>query len=161
MGRLSVPFGVQGWIKLRTYTESSDGLAQHRSWWLKTGAGWKEYTLEDFAVRPGTTSAKLGGIDGRDAADALKGCEVAVPRASLGMAAKDEIFWVDLIGLAVVNLKGEALGEVTELFEAGGTSVLVLKGERERMIPFVDQYVKSVDREAKRITVDWEAGYDV
>ena len=160
MGRVGAPFGVQGWIKLRPFTESSDGLARHAGWWLETREGWKEFALEDFAARPGNTSAKLAGVGDREAAEALKGAEIAVPRAALGEATKGEIFWIDLIGLAVENLRGERLGEVAELFETGGTSVLVLKGERERMIPFVEPYVKSVDREAGRITVDWETEYD-
>jgi 16S rRNA processing protein RimM len=68
---------------------------------------------------------------------------------------------VDLEGLEVVNLQGEALGRVEELMRGGGADVLVVKGERERLIPFVAHYVLKVDREAGRITVDWEAGYDV
>jgi 16S rRNA processing protein RimM len=84
-----------------------------------------------------------------------------VPRSALGEARDGSIYWIDLVGLGVVNLRGEALGKVEGLFEAGATSVLVVRGERERMIPFVDAYVKSVDRETKRITVDWESEFDV
>ena len=80
----------------------------------------------------------------------------------LGEAAEGEYFWVDLEGLEVVNLQGESLGRVEELMRGGGADVLVVKGEeKERLIPFVAHYVLKVDREAKRITVDWEAGYDV
>jgi 16S rRNA processing protein RimM len=50
---------------------------------------------------------------------------------------------------------------VQELLRTGGSDVLVVRGERERLIPFVADYVDSVDRGAGRITVDWEAGYDV
>jgi 16S rRNA processing protein RimM len=67
---------------------------------------------------------------------------------------------VDLVGLDVVDEKGKALGTVEGLFAAGDTSVLVVQGARQRMIPFVPDYVKAVDREAKRITVDWKADYD-
>ena len=68
---------------------------------------------------------------------------------------------MDLVGLAVVNLQDEALGQVEELLRTGGSDVLVVRGGRERLIPFVADYVKAVDRKAGRITVDWEAGYDV
>jgi 16S rRNA processing protein RimM len=161
MGRILGPFGIQGWIKLRTYTESPDGLAGHPAWWLRTRTGWQAAVLEEFKVRPAAVSAKLQGVDDRDAAQDLQGCDVAVTREDLGQAAQGEYFWVDLVGLAVVNLQGERLGQVEELLRTGGSDVLVVKGERERMIPFVAQYVQSVDREAKTITVDWEAGYDV
>ena len=106
-------------------------------------------------------SAKLEGVDDRNAAELLRGLDVAVTREDLGEAEEGEFYWVDLVGLAVVNLQGEALGQVEDLLRTGGSDVLVVRGERERLIPFVADYVKSVDREARRITVDWEAGYDV
>ena len=160
MGRVSAPFGVQGWIKLRTFTEAADGLADHSLWWMRTPDGWKSVKVEDFAARPAATVAKLEGVDDRDAALALRGFEVAVTREALGEAEEGTIYWRDLIGLQVANLRGEPMGEVEVMFETGETSVLVVKGERERMIPFVPEYVKAVDREARRITVDWEAEYD-
>jgi len=160
MGRVSAPFGVQGWIKLRTFTEAADGLAGHSLWWMRTPEGWKSVVVEDFAARPAATVAKLQGVDDRDGAAALRGADVAVTREALGEAEEGTIYWRDLIGLQVANVRGESLGEVQDLFETGETSVLVVKGERERMIPFVPDYVKAVDREARRITVDWEAEYD-
>ena len=160
MGRISAPFGIQGWIKIKTFTESADGLADHDRWWIGSGQDWKPYAMQEFAARPAATVAKLEGVDDRNAAEALRGLEVAVSREALGPAEPGSIYWIDLVGLEVRTVSGEALGKVEGLFETGETSVLVVKGERERMIPFVPQYVKGVDREAKRITVDWEAGYD-
>ena len=161
MGRIVAPFGIQGWIKLRTFTESRDGLAHHRRWWIRTQAGWREAEMEEFAARSAATVAKLKGCDDREGAERLRGCDVAVTRKELGEAGKGAIFWIDLIGLEVVNVKGEKLGRVEGLLQAGGSDVLVLEGERQRMIPFVADYVKSVDRKAHRITVDWEADYDL
>jgi 16S rRNA processing protein RimM len=116
--------------------------------------------VQEFASRPAATVAKLEGVEDRDAAQALRGAEIAVTRDELGDAEEGTIYWRDLIGLQVANLRGETLGMVEGMFETGETSVLVVKGERERMIPFVPDYVKAVDHEAKRITVDWEAEYD-
>ena len=81
-------------------------------------------------------------------------------REDLGEAEEGTLYWVDLVGLEVVDEEGARLGEVEGLFESGETSVLVVKGDKERMIPFVPEYVKAVDREARRITVDWKADYD-
>ena len=118
--------------------------------------------LQEFKVRPAAITAKLEGIDDRTGAEMLRGCDVAVTREALGEAGEGEYFWVDLEGLEVVNRQGESLGRVDGLTRGGGADVLVVKGEdRERLIPFVADYVIQVDREAKRITVDWEAGYDV
>lgn len=160
MGRVSAPFGVQGWIKIRTFTESADGLGEHPLWWMRTADGWKSVAVEEFAARPAATVAKLEGVDDRDAAQALRGAELAVTREALGEPEEGTIYWRDLVGMQVASLAGEALGEVAELFETGETSVMVVKGERERMIPFVPEYVKAVDRDAKRITVEWGAEYD-
>ena len=161
MGRILGPFGIQGWVKLRTFTESPDGLADHPAWWLRTKAGWQSAVVEDFKVRPAAVSAKLEGVEDRSAAELLRGFDIAVTREELGDAKEGEFYWVDLVGLAVVNLQDEKLGQVEDLLRTGGSDVLVVRGERERLIPFIADFVKSVDREAKRITVDWEAGYDV
>ena len=161
MGRILGPFGIQGWIKLKTFTENPDGLARHPHWWLRTKAGWRSAALQEFKVRPAAVSAKLEGVDDRDGAELLRGLDVAVTREDLGEAAQGEFYWVDLVGLEVANLQGESLGRVEELLRTGGSDVLVVRGERERLIPFIADYVKSVDREARRITVEWEAGYDV
>ncbi|NJD88271.1 MAG: ribosome maturation factor RimM [Betaproteobacteria bacterium] len=161
MGRILGPFGIQGWIKLKTFTEDPDGLARHPRWWLRTKSGWRSAVQQDFKVRPAAVSAKLEGVDDRDAAELLRGLDVAVTRDDLGEAAQGEFYWVDLVGLEVVNLQGEKLGQVEELLRTGGSDVLVVRGGRERLIPFVADFVKSVDREAGRITVEWEAGYDV
>lgn len=160
MARVLGPFGIQGWVRLKTFTETPDGLAHHPAWWLRTKTGWVSADLEDFKVRPAAVSAKLAGVDDRNAAELLQGQDIAVARDDLGEAAQGEFYWIDLVGLAVVNLQGEALGQVEELLRAGGSDVLVVRGERERLIPFIADFVKSVDRAARRITVDWEAGYD-
>jgi len=161
MGRFLGPFGIQGWVKLRTFTETPDGLAGHGRWWIGGAQGWRSAKCLDFRVRPAAVTAKLDGVDDRDAAEALRGLDVAGEREALGEAAEGEFFWVDLEGLAVVNRQGESLGRVDGLTRGGGADVLVVKDEgRERLIPFIPIYVDKVDREAKRITVDWEAGYD-
>ena len=161
MGRIGAPFGIQGWVKLKTFTASASGLGGHSRWWLKTAEGWRSAVVEEFAARPAATVAKLEGVGDRDAAEALRGFEVAVTRTALGEPEEGSLYWRDLVGLEVANLRGEVLGKVEGLFETGETSVLVVQGERERMIPFVPDYVKAVDRDARRITVDWEAEFDL
>jgi 16S rRNA processing protein RimM len=161
MARIAGSFGVQGWVKVRTFTDSAAALGDYEDWIVRTREGWRAMRLEGFEVHSKGPVAKLAGCVDRDAADGLRGAEVAVPRDAMGEAGEGEMFWVDLIGLEVVSVTGERLGRVEELFEAGDTSVMVLKDAdaKEVMIPFVPDYVKSVDREAKRITVDWKAEY--
>ena len=101
--------------------------------------------------------ATVPGVSDRDAAEALRGTEILVPREALPPPAPGEYYWVDLEGLRVVTVEGVALGEVSHLLSTGANDVMVVRGERERMLPFVQpDYVKSVDFESGTITVDWD-----
>jgi len=158
MGRIVGSFGVQGWVKVKSFAEAADALGGYPSWVVRTREGWRVMQLEEFEVHSKGPVAKLAGCSDRVAADALRGAEVAVPREALGEAGEGSLYWVDLVGLEVVEQSGESLGTIEGLFEAGDTSVMVVrKAARETMIPFVPAYVKAVDREARRVTVDWKA----
>ena len=116
--------------------------------------------LEEFALHSKGPVAKLAGCDAREDAERLRGCDIAVPREALGDAAEGSLYRVDLVGLQVRDESGAVLGRVEGFFDTGDTGVMVVQGERERMIPFVPEYVKSVDRAARSITVDWKSDYD-
>jgi 16S rRNA processing protein RimM len=163
MGRLVGAFGVQGWIKVKAFTERPESLGEHPRWSLRTRDGWREMRLEGYEVHSKGPVAKLEGCDDRAAADGLRGCDIAVEREALGEPEEGTIYWVDLVGLEVVDGEGQCLGRVEGLFQTGQTSVMVVRradGGRERMIPFVADYVKAVDRALGCVTVDWKADYD-
>jgi 16S rRNA processing protein RimM len=160
MGRVVAAVGIQGWVKLKSFTADPAGLDEYAEWVVRTPRGWSYMALEDFAVRPNGTVAKLAGCEDRDAAERMKGAAIAIPREALGESGEGSLFQVDLVGLEVVDEGGERLGTVESFFETGDTSVMVVAGARERLIPFVPDFVKAVDREAGRITVDWKADYD-
>jgi 16S rRNA processing protein RimM len=160
MGEIVGSFGLNGWVKVKVFTETAESLGVFPTWMVHTKEGWRDIALQDFEVHSKGPVAKLAGCDDRDAADALRGAQVAVAREALGEPEDGTLYWVDLVGLEVMDESGTRLGEVEGLFEAGDTSVLVVKGARERLIPFVADYVKAVDRKARRITVDWKPDYD-
>ena len=165
MARILGPFGIRGWVKVKAYTERPESLGAFPTWLLGSDGNWREVRLEAFAVHSKGPVAKFVGCEDREGAVRLRDSDVAVPRSSLGEAEEGTIFWVDLVGSEVVDEAGAGLGRVEGLFESGETSVLVVKqagnmGDRERLIPFVPDYVKSVDRDARRITVDWKPDYD-
>jgi 16S rRNA processing protein RimM len=162
MGRIVGAFGIKGWIKVKPFSGEPDALAHHPHWAVRMGEQWREMDLEAFEVHSKGPVAKLAGCEAREAADALKGAEVALPREALAEAEEGSLYQVDLVGLDVVEEDGSLLGRVEGFFEAGDASVMVVAGEggRERLIPFVDDFVKSVDRDARRVTVDWKADYD-
>ena len=156
MGRLGAPFGIKGWIKVQPYTETLDSLFDYDIWQVGRDETWQDFEVEEAAIHGDGLIAKLAGIDDRDQAFALRGREIAVNREELPEAAEDEYYWNDLIGLTVVDRAGVELGQVAGLMETGSQDVLVVKGDRERLIPFVDAYVTRVDMPGKRIDVDWE-----
>ena len=161
MARVVGPFGVKGWVKVKVFTERPESLGAFSRWLVGSGEEWREMALEDFEVHAKGPVAKLAGCEDRESAAMLRNRDVAVPREALGEAGEGSIYWVDLVGSDVVDAAGVALGRVEGLFESGETSILVIKHElRERLIPFVPQYVKAVDRDARRITVDWKPDYD-
>lgn len=159
MGRVAGAYGVKGWIRLQVFTERVDGLLDYPRWWLHGERGWEPADVEAGAAHGRALLAKLRGCDDREDAAARRGCEVAVPRAELPPAAEGEYYWSDLEGMQVGNLRGEALGVVAGLLETGANQVLVVRGERERLIPFVGPVVKSVDVARGELLVDWEADY--
>jgi 16S rRNA processing protein RimM len=161
MGRIVGSFGVKGWVKVKPFTDTPDALARVARWAVGRDGAWGEMALEEFALHSRGPVAKLAGCEDRGAAEALRGTDVAVDREVLGEAEAGTWYQVDLLGLQVVEASGLALGRVEEFLEAGDASVMVVNGERERLIPFVADYVKSVERDAGRIVVDWKPEYDV
>ena len=159
MGRLTAPHGVLGWIRVRAFTETRDSLARYCEWWLGSQAGWVPWNVEFVEPYRQGLVAKLRGCDDRDAAAALARLDVAVPRTLLPRIEGNEFYWADLIGLAVFNVRGEALGSVTSLIETGANDVLVVTGDRERLIPFVETVVVEVNLAGARVTVDWALDY--
>jgi 16S rRNA processing protein RimM len=159
MARVAGAFAVKGWVKLQVFTERVDSLLEYRTWWLQREGHWEPVEVEEGSAQGRALLAKLKGCDDREAAAALCGCDVAVPRDCLPPAAQGEYYWADLEGLRVGNLRGEPLGVVAGLLETGANQVLVVRGERERLIPFVGAVVKTVDVARGEVVVDWEADF--
>lgn len=157
VGRISGVFGVKGWVKVYSYTDPRDNILNYPRWYLKQGGQWQAVEVESGRKQGKAVVAKIEGCDDRDAALALRDVEIAIDRDQLEVLGADEFYWTDLIGLRVVTIDGIELGEVDRLIETGANDVLVVKGDRERLIPYVrEQVVRSVDLEAGEIRVDWD-----
>jgi len=171
VGRIADAWGVKGWFKVLPHSASPEALFSSKRWYLlPTERGTKTFTgtvllrVREAKEHSDTIVASAHEVDDRSAAEALKGARIFIPRSSFPTASTDEYYWVDLIGLQVVNREGVALGQVKELLSTGPQTVLVIEYTEdgkamERMIPFVSAYVDGVDLPGKRITVDWQADY--
>lgn len=166
VGHVTGAYGIQGWVRIRPYSSDGDALLSAKTWWLDKPE-LHDVEMLQSKLHNDEVVARLMGVSGREAAEALKGATVQIRRSHFPALDNDEFYWVDLIGLAVVNERGEHLGVVGDLMDNGAHPILrveqpMVEGEKpapELLIPFVDQFVKTVDQAARLITVDWEADY--
>lgn len=167
LGRIHGLFGVRGWVKVYSHTVPPGNLLDYPRWlighWLIGRDGdWRPMRLVDGRVHGKGLVALLAPAGGdpiadRDAAAELVGRDIAVPRDSLPPLPEGETYWTDLIGLRVVNRDSAELGTVTGVMDTAAHGVLIVTGDRERLIPLVHgPIVQNIDLDAGTITVDWE-----
>jgi 16S rRNA processing protein RimM len=163
LGKIVGLYGIEGWIKLESYSEPRTRIFKYSPWFVRSvdAAIEREFATVSGRAQGKGIIAQLPGIEDRDAAAALVGADIRVLRSALPKPKRGEYYWVDLEGLSVTNMQGIAFGRVSHLFSTGSNDVLVAHdGERERMVPFViGQYVQEVDIEGGRIVVDWDAEF--
>ncbi len=159
VGKIGAPYGVRGWLKVHSYTDPANGILDYKSWSLMHLGKHSEWALLEGRAHGKGMVVRLGGIDDRDQAALLTGAEIQVNRSSLPEL-DDGYYWMDLIGMEVVDRAGTSFGTVASMMETGANDVMVVKGDRERLIPWVmDDVVVTVDRAERRIVVDWDADF--
>jgi 16S rRNA processing protein RimM len=167
VGHVSGAYGVLGAVRVSPYSVDADALLQVKTWWLDKPS-LRPVQVRTARMHSGDLVATLVDVNGRDAAEALKGATVQVPRSAFPELPEDEYYWSDLIGMDAVNLQGDALGKVTDMMHNGAQSILRITPvldealevkAQERLVPFVDQFVKHVDMAGKKITLDWGLDY--
>ncbi len=161
LGRIHGAFGVRGELKLESFTQPLNAIFRYQPWTLRDAQG---HERELLGAHGRETSkgivATLPDVGDRDVAEAMRGTELWASRSALPPPKPGEYYWVDLEGLRVVNLEGIEFGRVSHLFSTGVNDVLVVQGERERMIPFAEpDYITSIDFDAQLIVVDWDADF--
>ena len=171
VGRIADAWGIKGWFKILPYSASPEALFSSKRWFLqpaekgpKVFDGTVLLRIKEAREHSDTVVASSHEVPDRTAAESLRGARIFVSRASFPTPDADEYYWVDLLGLDVVNREGLPLGQVKDLMATGPQTVLVLAFEQdgkpqERMIPFVSAYIDQVDLAARRITVDWQPDY--
>lgn len=179
LGRFLDAWGVKGWVHIQPHSADTRALFESQDWFLlppeaRFGRGFSAFTgpvrvrVAEIKVHSDSIVVRLDGMADRNGAESLKGARIHVPRSAFPPAEDGEYYWVDLIGLEVVNREGVHLGVVRDLMPTGPTSVLVteytetvdgVEKTAERMVPFVAAYIDDVDLKARRITADWQTDY--
>lgn len=160
VGQVRGLYGVRGWVRVFSDTEPRDNILEYSPWLLKLQGHWVSKRVLDGRRHGKGVVARLEGCDDRDEAARLLNADIAVTRDQLPDAGPDEYYWTDLVGLQVVTVEGVELGRVDHLFETGANDVLVVKNDRERLLPFVqEQVIKEIDLESGVIKVDWDPDF--
>ena len=165
VGHVLDAWRLDGSIKVAPYSSDAAALLAAKEWWFDVRGDVKSFDVFACKAHGSTVTARLVGIVDRDAAEALKGGRISVERRWFPVTDDDEFYWVDLIGLAVVNGDDVPLGTVSDLTDNGAHQNLVVRqagddgSTIERLIPFVDAYVSDVDLVGRRIVVDWQPDY--
>jgi 16S rRNA processing protein RimM len=163
MGRIAAPFGVRGWMHVTPWSEDPAVLLAHRVWAIRKmdGDAWRSVDVIEAKLQLPGLVARFAGVETREDAAALRGCEIGLARHALEAPRDGEVYWADLVGLDVVNREGVALGRVADVSGHGAHPVLhvAAAGAAARLIPYVPAYVERVDLAARRIDVDWQADY--
>ena len=179
LGRFQEAWGLKGWLHILPHSADTEALFASTEWFLQPPearfargfsvfAGCTAVAVAEIKAHTDGIVARFEGIDDRNTAESLKGVRISLPRSAFPATPEGEYYWVDLIGLDVVNREGVFLGVVRDLMATGPNSVLVLEYTdtvdgveqvAERMIPFVAAYIDNVDKAARRITADWQTDY--
>jgi 16S rRNA processing protein RimM len=171
VGRIADAWGIKGWFKVLPYSADPEALFSSKRWFLlpaekglKTFTGVLKLAVQEAKIHSDTVVACSREVIDRNEAEALRGARIFIARSSFPTAEEDEYYWVDLIGLDVINREGLLLGQVHELISTGPQTVLVIAYEQdgkpqERMIPFVAAYIDDVNLATRQIRVDWQPDY--
>ena len=159
LGKIVGVFGVKGWVKVFSETRPREQIFKYSPWILKLNGTVSEVDVLDGRQQGKGLIASLKGYTDCDTARQLIGAEILIAQEYLPAAGIDEYYWSQLTGLSVINLQGTELGEVVDLFETGANDVLVVKGDKERLIPFTEFAVIKVDLDGNKIIVDWDADF--
>ncbi len=165
IGRLTTVFGVKGWLKVLSFTRPKENIFDYPDWWLKIDNGWQKLKIDQQQARGKDLLIHIEGVDDRDEARQFCRQDIYIEKAALPQLPADEFYWHQLQGMGVTTCDGQYLGKITQLLETGANDVLVVKGDdrsidrRERLIPYIDDVVLTIDAGAGEMTVDWDPSF--
>lgn len=159
LGKIAGSFGVHGWVKVQSFTDPPDNILDYDVMQLGRNGEWREIEIEDGRWNGRGVTLKLAGIESPEAAKMYSGAELGVWRSELPETAPGEYYWNDLEGLDAVTPTGELLGRIDHFRMLPSNPLVVVRGEREHLIPFVKERIVAIDLNARRVVLDWAADW--
>ena len=158
LGRVLGAHGIRGWLKVQSYTDPPEGILLYKEWSLREpGREPRPIRVREYEFDGRWLRVSFEGIADRDAAELLHGAQIEVERAQMPPTAKHEYYRDDLVGCAVCNLEGVALGSVSHFVDAPAGAVMVVRGEREHLVLATPTHLRRVDLAKRTVDVDWPA----
>jgi len=160
MGKVLVPYGVNGWVKVYSFTEKIESFLIYKKLFLsKDQKNWLEIKVKDIKLHGKTIIANFSEIADRTQAESYKDYLIGVQKNLLPKLKEDQYYWNDLIGCEVLNLQNISFGLVDTFIKTGANDVIVVKGEIERLIPYTARIVLKADTINGKIIVDWDEDF--
>ena len=162
VGKVGAPHGIRGWITVHSFTVPRENILEYLPWFIKyeNDTTWQPIEVVDVRIQSKGLLALFNDCEDRTTAGRYVNAELGVPRNSLPVLPEDEYYWSDLTGLIVRTTSGKELGKIDHVFATGANDVLVVKGDKEYLVPYVkDQVVKNVDLKTGTMLVDWDPDF--
>ncbi|MBT3826773.1 MAG: ribosome maturation factor RimM [Nitrosomonadales bacterium] len=160
MGQLVGSFGIKGWLKVKVFTEKVETLEDYKEWFISSDEkNWSKIRVENVKINQNRMMVKFEEIDDRTSADGYRKYWVGILKESLPKLDGNEFYWNDLIGCEVQNINGFLFGTVSGFIETGANDVLVVEGEKQRLIPYTKMTVKKIELKRQQIIVDWDESF--
>jgi 16S rRNA processing protein RimM len=156
IGKIGAPYGIKGWLKITSFTESIPAILDFDPWYLEDSHSWKRIKIVDGRPHGKGIVVKFTGYDTPEAARLLTGKSIAINRSQLPKLKQEEYYWSELEGLTVINQRNEVLGKISYLMATGSNDVLVIKGEKEHAIPYLPEVITHIDLNEKVMHVNWD-----
>lgn len=158
LGHIAGPHGIKGWVRVHSHTEPRESILDYQPWLI--GEARRPTRVSEGSRHGKTVIARLEGVETRDEAEAMVGETIQVSREQFPDLRAGQFYWADLVGLEVENREGIGFGEIHQMLATGANDVMVVRGERERLVPFVYGHsVLEVDLEAGKVVVDWDESF--
>lgn len=162
VGAIAGSFGVQGEVRLKSFCSDPLAIADYGPLWTEDGSRSFDLRLTRANVSGGV-GVRLSGVLTKEQADALKGVQLYADRDRLPSLPDDEFYHADLIGLAVQDTGGAAVGTIRAVYNHGAGDILEIFAPGQKsalLLPFTLANVPTVDLKAGKVVVDLPEGLE-
>ena len=159
VGKINGFFGLQGWVKVFSYTNPRTNILNYSPWSIKVDGNFQSIDITSGREQSKTIVAHIKGIDNREDSQKFIGQDIYINKEQLPELTQGEYYWHELIGFNVINKDEEQLGTVDYFVETGANDVLVVKGKKEYWIPYIEPFLVSIDSKNNKILVDWDKDF--